>query len=125
MTLKQALNNVADEFSVGKIDTRQLKLSIQTHIRAMMRRLCEQGSFLANIGGVDHFILIPPTRKSDVEVKPIPPESFDIISAKEFSSTRKSLGEHPGDRLIPIPIPNSKFKLYKEASENWKKRHHV
>jgi hypothetical protein len=124
LTLKSALNAVADEFSTGQMNKRQLKLSIQTHIRAMLRRIAGEAFQQHGETGVAEFIRIPPNRKKD-RVKKITPETqklaFTLDTGKELIRKTKgagdSLGRHPGDKFIPMPVPTSLMWQIKRAAE--------
>lgn len=107
LTLKSALDAVADQFSVGEMDQRQLKLSVQTHIRAMVRRIAGE----AHVPGAKKWLMVPPTRKkdfaqpwSDVKVE----QAFSVIEPIGHLTLTQgsgdSLGRHPGDQLIPVAV---------------------
>lgn len=122
LTLKEALNKVADDFSTNKINKNQLRMSIQTHIRAMVRRVATESAELSDITGVEHFAMIPSTRKEDLDREvsdQTQKDGFTILTKKELSKKSKgsgnSLGSHPGDKIIPVPIKKSKLFLFQKA----------
>lgn len=107
LTLKSALDAVADQFSVGEMDQNQLKLSIQTHIRAMARRIAGE----AHVPGAKKWLMVPPTRAkdfdqpwSDVKVE----QAFSLLEPighlQITLGSGDSLGRHPGDKLIPVAV---------------------
>ena len=122
LTLRDALNAVADDFSTGQMNKRQLKLSVQTHIRAMMRRVAGESEQFKAITGVKSYLKIPATMKKDLmritprEAK----EAFTIVKFKDQLYATKgsadSLGAWPGDKsqLIPIP-PGSEERIANAA----------
>lgn len=128
ITLRDALNTIADEFSTGNINTSQLKLSIQTHIRAMMRRI-------ASDVGVKQkdalFIQVPPTRQKDVIKQGrsstvtknayLPKTMVDIQD--ETQGSGNSLGRNPGDVLQIFPIPKKLESLATRVAKKLRKQH--
>lgn len=121
--LRDALNAVADDFSTGSMNKRQLKLSIQTHIRAMIRRLATEAEEIGDIPGMMRYVQIPPTRRKDMvgKVSGTSEERvFKILDGpsvvRKGKGSGDSLGLHPGDRTIPLPFPKNYLdKLMAEA----------
>ena len=119
VTLRDALNKVADDFSTNRMSTRQLKLSMQTHLRAMVRRLAE--TYGAS-QGARHYVLIPPVRPADV--KQATPSTRaraflveDIRKAlKRSKGSATSLGVYPGDKVLPLPIPVARLGEARQAA---------
>lgn len=113
LTLRDALNAVADQFSVGEMSKQQLRLSIQTHIRAMVRRIAGESSRLRDITGVEDFMLMIPLRGRDIKklTQSQVDRAFDVVRADEYIRATRgsgdSLGRNPGDTSIPIPLPAS------------------
>ena len=116
--LRKELEKIADAFSTEQIDKRQLKLSVQTHIRAMVRRLSGEAYLHGKHLKTSNFILVPATRAKDKFSK----EAYQIFSLPQYARKAKgggmSLGRHPGDKLIPIPVPDHVYdKLKVEAAK--------
>jgi hypothetical protein len=103
------------------MNKKQLKLSIQTHIRAMLRRIAGEAFQQHGETGVADFIRIPPTRKQDKATEGLRSLAYTLDTGKELiRSTRgsgDSLGRHPGDKVIPIPVPMRLMMQIKRAAE--------
>lgn len=125
LTLRDALNAVADEFSVGEMDQRQLKLSIQTHIRAMMRRIAGAAHEAGDVTDVEDYVMVPPTRRLDItrakRGRGSQSLAFTTMTGPELLRTTKgsgdSLGRYAGDQLQPVPVPKAFFDDVKKAAE--------
>jgi hypothetical protein len=121
LTLKSALNAIADEFSTGQMNKSQLKQSIQTHVRAMIRRISGEAHQQRGVTGIEYFIKIPPTRTQDVGTSGTKKQAFMVDTGKELIRATKgsgdSLGRHPGDKVIPIPVPTEFMMQIKRAAE--------
>ena len=125
-TLKQKLNEIADEFSTGKMNKRQLKLSMETHFRAMLRRIATQAE---DEGDLFRYLQVPPTRKKDKKKKPsksTKDRALRTTSFKELMGDTKnsgdSLGKFPGDKVIPIPFPKDSESTVVKSAERARRR---
>lgn len=121
-TLRDALNELADRFSTKKLSKKRLLLSVQTHIRAMLRRLMMDHDVLAEIPGAIRFVQVPPTRDGDFETatetevaRAYEVEDLPALQRKNKGAAH-SLGLFPGDRIVPIPIPESFFEKVKRVT---------
>jgi hypothetical protein len=124
LVLKDALKAVADQFSIGEMSKKQLKLSVQTHIRAMVRRVAAESAHLQNIKGVKeyiHFVQVPATRKNDKPSASVLDRAFEIVTHRLLEKGSKgsgdSLGAYPGDKVIAVPFPSNFFDDVKKASK--------
>ena len=93
---KHELIQIAKDFHSGKLNKRQLKLSIETHLAAMARN--ETGWMFRKMEGVKQFARVWPSdanRPFELTTEQTPP-----------------LGEHPGDRSIRFPITAKQARDY-------------
>lgn len=127
LTLRDSLNAIADQFSVGEMSKKQLKLSIQTHIRAMMRRIAGETANQKSKKALQYFIQVPATREKDLKKglsKTALERALEITSVDKLlsssNSSGDSLGLFPGDKTLPIPIPDSLIDAAREAAKEGK-----
>jgi hypothetical protein len=123
-TFRDTLNGVVDKFDSGALSERQQLLSVQTHIRAMIRRIATSGEFKGAIGKQSrYFVQLPATRPQDLQAPPnsVIARAFTVVTQPELVKSAgglgDSLGAFAGDKMQPIPIPPNAVNAVRAAAE--------
>ena len=115
---KKTLLDIANDYKAGNLSKNQMKLSVQTHLRAMARR--QAGWFFENMRDAEVFVQVPPghPRHSTPSVRE---RAYQMLSpskvARNQSGSHDSLGAFPGDRVVSLPLTRNMARALRQELE--------